>query len=155
MRLPIACVPLTVPHGRATIRKSDATKQMWPAHWTATQARHVIRGGGIRCERRLPQRNDRPGQDLHTASEAERRQEPELYAGSDLRRPWKRTGGGVSPTLTGDHQDRITDYTALVVSGCFQETGRGWVRESGIAETIRTPVGSGSQMANLIVEELT
>lgn len=24
--------------------------------------------------------------------------------------------GGVSPTLTGDHQDRITDYTALVVS---------------------------------------
>ena len=24
--------------------------------------------------------------------------------------------GGVSPTLTGDHQDRITDYTAIVVS---------------------------------------
>ena len=24
--------------------------------------------------------------------------------------------GGVSPTLTGDHQDRITDYTALIVS---------------------------------------
>ena len=24
--------------------------------------------------------------------------------------------GWVSPTLTGDHQDRITDYTALVVS---------------------------------------
>lgn len=24
-------------------------------------------------------------------------------------------GGGVSPTITGDHQDRITDYTAIVV----------------------------------------
>lgn len=23
--------------------------------------------------------------------------------------------GGVSPTLTGDHQNRITDYTAIVV----------------------------------------
>ena len=24
-------------------------------------------------------------------------------------------GGMISPTLTGDHQDRITDYTAIVV----------------------------------------
>lgn len=24
-------------------------------------------------------------------------------------------GGGVCPTITGDHQDRITDYTAVVV----------------------------------------
>ena len=24
-------------------------------------------------------------------------------------------GGRVSPTITGDHQDRITDYTAIVV----------------------------------------
>lgn len=24
-------------------------------------------------------------------------------------------GGGVSPTITGDHQNRITDYTAIVV----------------------------------------
>ena len=24
-------------------------------------------------------------------------------------------GGGVCPTITGDHQDRITDYTAIVV----------------------------------------
>ena len=23
--------------------------------------------------------------------------------------------GGVSPTLTGDHQNRVTDYTAIVV----------------------------------------
>lgn len=25
-------------------------------------------------------------------------------------------GGGISPTITGDHQNRVTDYTALVVS---------------------------------------
>lgn len=24
-------------------------------------------------------------------------------------------GGDISPTITGDHQDRITDYTAIVV----------------------------------------
>lgn len=24
-------------------------------------------------------------------------------------------GGGISPTITGDHQNRITDYTAIVV----------------------------------------
>lgn len=24
-------------------------------------------------------------------------------------------GGAVSPTITGDHQNRVTDYTALVV----------------------------------------
>jgi len=24
--------------------------------------------------------------------------------------------GGLCPTITGDHQDRITDYTAIVVS---------------------------------------
>ena len=24
-------------------------------------------------------------------------------------------GGGISPTITGDHQDRITDYTAIIV----------------------------------------
>ena len=24
-------------------------------------------------------------------------------------------GGGIAPTITGDHQNRITDYTAIVV----------------------------------------
>ena len=24
-------------------------------------------------------------------------------------------GGEISPTITGDHQDRITDYTAIIV----------------------------------------
>lgn len=25
-------------------------------------------------------------------------------------------GGAVSPTITGDHQNRVTDYTAIVVT---------------------------------------
>ena len=25
------------------------------------------------------------------------------------------TGGGVAPTITGDHQNRITDYTAIAL----------------------------------------
>lgn len=29
-------------------------------------------------------------------------------------------GGEVSPTITGDHQNRVTDYTALVVR--YEET---------------------------------
>ena len=24
-------------------------------------------------------------------------------------------GGGIAPTIAGDHQDRVTDYTAIVV----------------------------------------
>lgn len=25
-------------------------------------------------------------------------------------------GGGIAPTITGDHQNRVTDYTAIVVT---------------------------------------
>ena len=25
-------------------------------------------------------------------------------------------GGGISPTITGDHQNRVTDYTAIVLT---------------------------------------
>ena len=25
-------------------------------------------------------------------------------------------GGGIAPTLTGDHQNRVTDYTAIVLT---------------------------------------
>lgn len=37
------------------------------------------------------------------------------YGGHRLRCPWK-WGGSICPTLTGDHENRITDYTAIVVS---------------------------------------
>ena len=34
-------------------------------------------------------------------------------------------GGAVCPTITGDHQDRITDYTAIVIQKTATEiTGR-------------------------------
>lgn len=38
----------------------------------------------------------------------------------------------------------------LHVAGCFQETGFGWFRESAVAETLRTPAGGGSYIANLV-----
>ena len=30
--------------------------------------------------------------------------------------------GCISPTITGDHQDRITDYTAIIVEGLVNDT---------------------------------
>lgn len=78
-------------------------------------------------------------------------------------------------TLTGDHQDRVTDYTALCVGNgqlnqmsmaeqantldtmhdqqavmCFQNTGQGWWNESDIGATIRTPCGGDAVKANLV-----
>ena len=38
----------------------------------------------------------------------------------------------------------------LYIAGCFQETGFGWFRESAVAETLRTPAGGGSYIANLV-----
>ncbi len=79
-------------------------------------------------------------------------------------------------TLTGDHQDRVTDYTAIVMStgqakaevleeksptlncnheqpivGTFQNTGQGWWNEGPVAATLRTPRGGDSVKANLVV----
>lgn len=36
-------------------------------------------------------------------------------------------GGDISPTITGDHQNRITDYTAIIVEyeeGCKQSVSK-------------------------------
>ena len=46
--------------------------------------------------------------------------------------------GGVVPTLTGDHENRVTDYTALVV--CFQQEGFGKFSEviDDISPTLKT-----------------
>jgi DNA (cytosine-5)-methyltransferase 1 len=55
--------------------------------------------------------------------------------------------GATVSTLTGDHQNRVTDYTAVVT---FQNTGRGWWNESGVAATVRTPCGVDSTKANLV-----
>lgn len=78
-------------------------------------------------------------------------------------------------TITGDHQNRVTDYTALCVGNgqanqsvsdkagalntmhdqravmCFQNTGRGWWNESDVGATIRTPCGGDSTKANLTI----
>ena len=49
--------------------------------------------------------------------------------------------------MTGDHQNRVTDYTAI----CCQNTGVGWWNEGDIAQTLRTPCGGDSTKANLVV----
>lgn len=60
--------------------------------------------------------------------------------------------GGVSPTLTGDHQNRVTDYTAIVVES-FAVKGFGEYRKSEISATLRavgTEVNGGGEV--LVVE---
>lgn len=44
--------------------------------------------------------------------------------------------GRVSPTLTGDHQNRVTDYTAIVVE-CFATKGFGEYEKSEISATLK------------------
>ena len=49
-------------------------------------------------------------------------------------------GGCISPTITGDHQNRITDYTAILVE-CFVQPGYGrWV-QTDVSDTIRASGG--------------
>lgn len=50
-------------------------------------------------------------------------------------------------TITGDHENRVTDYNAL----CMQNTGQGWWNESQIGATLRTPSGGDATKANLVV----
>ena len=38
--------------------------------------------------------------------------------------------GNISPTITGDHQNRITDYTAIVIE--YEESSR-----TGLVQSIR------------------
>ena len=56
--------------------------------------------------------------------------------------------GMISPTITGDHQNRITDYTAIVVE-CFAQPGYGkWVKQD-VSDPIRASggdIGGGSEM---------
>ena len=42
----------------------------------------------------------------------------------------------ISPTITGDHQDRITDYTAIIVE-CYAKPGFDRYVKQDISDTIR------------------
>ena len=42
------------------------------------------------------------------------------------------------------------DATDLVVTGCYQNTGRGWWNEADVGATLRTPCGGDSVKANLV-----
>lgn len=83
--------------------------------------------------------------------------------------------GKTAPTITGDHENRITDYTAICIGNgqtnnismaeqantldtmhdqrailCFQNTGHGWWNQSDVGATLRTPCGGGAAEANLV-----
>ena len=49
-------------------------------------------------------------------------------------------GGMISPTITGDHQDRITDYTAIIVE-CYAKPGFDRYVKQDISDTIRASGG--------------
>ena len=56
--------------------------------------------------------------------------------------------GMISPTITGDHQDRITDYTAIIVE-CYAKPGFDRYVKQDISDTIRASggdAGGGSEM---------
>ncbi|MEG1565066.1 MAG: DNA cytosine methyltransferase [Bacteroides sp.] len=61
--------------------------------------------------------------------------------------------GAIVPTITGDHEGHISDYTAVAVE-TFQNTGRGWWNESSVGATIRTACGGDSTKANVVVERV-
>lgn len=46
----------------------------------------------------------------------------------------------ISPTITGDHQDRITDYTAIIVE-CYAKPGFDRYVKQDISDTIRASGG--------------
>lgn len=56
--------------------------------------------------------------------------------------------GDVAAAITGDHENRITDYTNIV---CCQNTGHGWWNEGDVAQTLRTPCGGDASKANLVI----
>ena len=63
--------------------------------------------------------------------------------------------GMISPTITGDHQNRITDYTAIVVE-CFAQPGYGkWVKQD-VSDPIRASggdIGGGERNAHLLYSD--
>ena len=50
--------------------------------------------------------------------------------------------GGVCPTLTGDHENRITDYTAIL---CYNDRRRAdyHIAEDGISPAVVAKYGTG------------
>lgn len=86
-------------------------------------------------------RTSTKGYTLGTSSNASARNTPMIF---DAR---GNGDGETVCTITGDHENRVTGYTAL----CMQNTGQGWWNESQIGATLRTPSGGDSTKANLVV----
>lgn len=54
--------------------------------------------------------------------------------------------GGVSPTITGDHQNRITDYTAIVLMALGGTNANASVTDGTIAPCMLARAGTGGAM---------
>lgn len=64
-------------------------------------------------------------------------------------------GGYISPTLTGDHQNRITDYTAIVVEVVSVENYPSDSRirmTEGTVQTLRERMGTGGGNVPLVMK---
>ena len=55
--------------------------------------------------------------------------------------------GGVSPTLTGDHENRITDYTALVLMTIEGTNSNARISGGSVSPTIIARAGTGGVMS--------
>lgn len=58
-------------------------------------------------------------------------------------------GGAIAPTLAGDHQNRVTDYTAIVLMRRFSDVR---VYTNGISPTIENRAGGGGGNLPMILQ---
>lgn len=67
--------------------------------------------------------------------------------------PVETVRGGVSPTITGDHQNRITDYTAIL---CYNDRRHAdyHLAEDGIAPAVVAKYGTGGGNTPMILMAL-
>ena len=68
--------------------------------------------GGVRTGLLREESRERAADSMGKERDAGREPRPDAVCVFDAR---GNGGGGIAPTITGDHQNRITDYTAIVV----------------------------------------
>lgn len=63
-------------------------------------------------------------------------------------------GGGIVRTLTGDHNDRVTDMTALILEPIVLESNQNHatITQTGICSTLPASMGMGGGYTPMIVE---
>lgn len=66
-------------------------------------------------------------------------------------------GGGIVRTLTGDHNDRVTDMTALILEPIVLESNQdhATITQTGICPTLPAGMGLGGGWTPMITEPIT